>query len=93
MIGLIEMLLDFVAVAEQISDGSQRNIALFDLMSVEHQRCLLRELLYVIGNPRLGSRACCDEFRHHSWTGQRRRFRCRAIPSRFGQQRISPGEG
>ncbi|MFC9877805.1 hypothetical protein [Nocardia salmonicida] len=93
VIGLVEMLLDFFAVAEQISDGSQRHIALFDLISVEHQRCLLHELLDVIVDPRLGSRACRDEFRHHSWTGQRRRFRCRAIPSRFGQQRISPGEG
>ncbi|MFD9551095.1 hypothetical protein ACFWBG_27210 [Nocardia salmonicida] len=28
VIGLVEMLLDFFAVAEQISDGSQRHIAL-----------------------------------------------------------------
>lgn len=38
----------FVAIAEQFGDGSQQHMSLCGLLSVEHQRCLLRELLYVI---------------------------------------------
>ena len=49
---LVEMLLDFVAINEKFSDGSHQHLPLFGLLSVEHQRRLLRELLYVIVDSR-----------------------------------------